>query len=247
MLPRLPLLTTLRYAPRPIHTYARPLSFCACVCMCVAVPVCVPMYGSAVCTSAICLCVHRRLCLCLCLSVCAEGHDDVITAIVPLCLSLSLSLGPSLCVCVRRPHPDSEGGMCLWPRGHSLDNDYIDAALLQQIEAFMQQPAAASQAEGTRPLASHRQSHRRWLLQYRPVCAFEALCMSVVVAPSVVARTCPCVCVPASLCLRPMRHTHTGTCVCIANVCVPDGCPCIGCVGFFLCLFTCLTRPRVGG
>jgi hypothetical protein len=175
MLPRLPLLTTLGYAPRPIHTYARPHSFCACVCMCVAVPVCVPVYGSTVCTSALCLCVHRRLCLCLCLSVCAEGHDNVITAIVPVCLSLSHSA--PLCVCVRRPHPDSEGGMCLWPRGHSLSENNIDAALLEQIEAFMQQPVAARQAEGTRPPSSHRQSQRRWLLQYRPVCVYMGHCV----------------------------------------------------------------------
>jgi hypothetical protein len=136
--------------------------------MCVSVPVCVPVYGSAVCTSAIRLCVHRRICLCL--SVCAEGHDDVITAMMPVCLSLSVLLGPSLCVCVRRPHPDSEGGLCLCPRGHSLKDNNIDAALLQQIEAFMQQPVATRQAKGTRPPSSHRQSHRRGLLQYRPVC-----------------------------------------------------------------------------
>jgi hypothetical protein len=179
-----------------------------------------------VCTSAICLCVHRRLCLCLCLclclSVCAEGWDDV-TAFMPVCLSLSHTHGPSLSACARRPHRDSEGGMCLWPRGCSLDYNNIDAALLQQIQAFLQQPVAARQAEGTRPPSSHRQSQRRWLLQYRPVCVYGALCMSVVIAPSGDARTCPYVCVPASLCLRPMRHIHTGTCVCITKVCVPAG------------------------
>jgi hypothetical protein len=170
--------------------------------MCVAVPVCLPVYRSAVCTSAICLCVHRRqclcLCLCLCLSVCAEGHDDVITAIVPVCLSLSLLLGPSLCVCVRRPHPDSEGGLCLWPRGHSLDRNNIDAALLQQIQAFMRRPAATRQAEGTRPPSSHRQCQRRWLLQYRPVCvwgtAYVCSCCSLWLSTHV--SVCMCVCRP---------------------------------------------------
>jgi hypothetical protein len=40
MLPRMPLLTTLGYAPRPIHTYTRPLSFCACVSKRMRVCVC---------------------------------------------------------------------------------------------------------------------------------------------------------------------------------------------------------------
>jgi hypothetical protein len=74
--------------------------------------------------------------------------------------------------------------MCLWPRGHSLDYNNIDAALLQQIQAFMRQPVATRQAEGTRPLSSHSQSQRRGLLQYMPVCVYGALRASVVVVPS---------------------------------------------------------------
>jgi hypothetical protein len=37
-------------------------------------------------------------------------------------------------------------------------------------------------------------------------------------------RVCVCVYVPVSLCLRPMRHSHTGACVWITDVCVylPD-------------------------
>jgi hypothetical protein len=164
MLPRLPLLTTLEYAPRLIHTYTRPLSFCACVsqCLCVCLcmdRLCVPVQFTYACIGAsasacVCACAYAYTCACLCVL------RAMITSSLRscLCASLSLSLGPSLCVCVRRPHPDSEGGLCPWPRGHSLRDNNIDAALLQQIQAFIRQPAATRQAEGMRPLSSHRQS-----------------------------------------------------------------------------------------
>jgi hypothetical protein len=110
----------------------------------------------------------------------------------------------------------------MWPRGHSLGYNNIDAALLQQIQTFMEQPAAARQAEGTRPPSSHRQSHRRWLLQYMPVCVYGELCMSVVVAPSGDARTCTCVCVCRPPCTsgpcgtRILGHVYASPmCVCL--------------------------------
>jgi hypothetical protein len=91
--------------------------------------------------------------------------------------------------------------MCLWPRGYSLDDNNIDAALLQQIQASMQQPVAARKAKGTRPPSSHRQSQRRGLLQCRPVCVWG----------TVYVRCC------CSL----WRCTHMSVCVC-AGLPVPQ-------------------------
>jgi hypothetical protein len=120
----------------------------------------------------------------------------------------------------------------------------MDDALLQQIKAFMQQPVAARQAEGTRPPSSHRQSQRRGLLHYRPECVWGTVYVCCCCSLLRCTNISVCVYVPASLCLRPMRHTRAGTCICITNVCLPAGCPCIGCVCVFLCLSACLISPK---
>jgi hypothetical protein len=184
---------------------------------------CVPVRFAYACIGAFAF-AYACACACACACLCVLRAMMMSLLRSCLCASLSLSLGPSLCVCVRRPHPDSEGGMYLWPRGHSLNGNKIDYALQQQIQAFMKQPVATRQAEGTRPPSSHRQSHRRWLLQYMPVCVWGTVYVCCCCSLWRCTHMSVCVCVPVSLCLRPMRHTRAGTCVCITDVCVylPD-------------------------